>query len=198
MTRIANRVLLTLTGLALFALGGGVLLSGLDLPRRWTFSLPAWWPFTGPHDVLLTTRERTRFRDDGWWWPTVIAVLGLLLLLLLWWLLAQLRRRRVPEVLVDTGDGETARLRRQALEHVMAAEAETLDGVSRAHAHLTGRRTAPAVRVRLLLDAHADPADTLTLLTRETLGAARDSVGLERLPATVLLRSARHQSRRAT
>ncbi|MDJ0346772.1 alkaline shock response membrane anchor protein AmaP [Streptomyces sp. H10-C2] len=198
MLKTVNRVLLALAGLGLFALGGGVLLGGLDLQRRWNFSTPSWWPFTGPDDVVLGTQGRTRFRDNGWWWPVVFAVLGSLLLLLLWWLLAQLHRRRLREVLVDSGDGGGARLRGHALEHVMAAEAEALEGVSRAHVRLTGRRTAPEAHVQLVLEAHAKPAATLTLLTGETLGHARTSAGLERLPAKIRLQKKRHRAQRVT
>jgi hypothetical protein len=57
---------------------------------------------------------------------------------------------------------------------------------------LTGRCTAPAARVRLLLEPHADPARILGQLTRETLVHARHSAGLDRLPSKVGLREACH------
>ena len=63
-------------------------------------------------------------------------------LLALWWLLAQLRSHRLAEVLVDSGDGEGALLRGRALEDVLAAEAEALDGVRPGRVLLTGRRDA--------------------------------------------------------
>jgi hypothetical protein len=157
-----------------------VLLGGLDLQRRWDFGLPGWWPFRGPDDVVLGTEGRTRWREEGWWWPTVIAVLAVLLALLLWWLLAQ-RRRRLGGVLVDSGDGTAARLDGGTLENVTEEEAQTLDGASRAHVRLTGRSTAPAARVRLVLEPHADPARTLGRLSRERLAHARDSAGLDSL-----------------
>ncbi|MCG0064794.1 alkaline shock response membrane anchor protein AmaP [Streptomyces sp. NPDC058947] len=195
MLKTVNRVLLGLLGLGLFALGGGVLLGGLDLPRRWDFGMPGWWPFRGPDDVVLGTEGRTRWREEGWWWPTVIAVLAVLLVLLLWWLLAQ-RRRRLGGVLVDSGDGAAARLDGGTLEDVIEEEAQALDGVSGAHARLTGRSSAPAARVRLLLEPHADPAWTLGRLSRETLTHARDSAGLDRLPSKVRLKEVRHRARR--
>lgn len=191
-----NRVLLGLLGLGLFALGGGVLLGGLDLQRRWAFGMPYWWPFRGPDDVVLGTEGRTRWRDEGWWWPTVIAVLAVLLALLLWWLLAQ-RRHRLDRVLVDSEEGAAARLNGRTLENVIAEEAQALDGVSRAHVRLTGRRTAPTARLRLLLEPHADPARTLGQLSGETLAHARDSAGLDRLPSKVRLREVRHRAQRA-
>ncbi|MEU6081761.1 alkaline shock response membrane anchor protein AmaP [Streptomyces sp. NPDC047108] len=197
MLRIINRVLLGLLGLALFVLGGSILVTGLDLPRHWGFELPGWWPFTGPDDVLLSEADRTRYRGDGWWWPTVFAVLTVLLVLMLWWFLAQLRRRRLREVLVDSGDGAGALLRGRAMEQVLNAEAESLDGVSRAQMVLTGRRrTQPEAHGALLLEPHAAPADALGRLTAEALAHARDSAGLDRLPAEFHFRAVRHSADR--
>ena len=196
MLKTVNRVLLGLLGLGLFALGGGVLVGGLDLQRHWDFGVPGWWPFRGPDDVLLGAEGRTRWRDDGWWWPTVIAVLAVLLVLLLWWLLAQ-RRHHLGQVLVDSEDGAAARLDGRTLEDVIEEEAQALDGVSQAHVRLTGRSAAPTARVRLLLEPHADPAWTLERLSRETLAHARDSAGLDRLPSKVRIREARHRAQRA-
>ncbi|KOU77828.1 membrane protein [Streptomyces sp. MMG1533] len=196
MRKTVNRVLLGLLGLGLFALGGGVLLGGLDLQRHWDFGMPGWWPFRGPDDVVLGSEGRTRWREEDWWWPTVIAVLAVLLALLLWWLFAQ-RRHRLGQVLVDSEDGAGARLNGRTLEDVIEEEAQALDGVSRARVRLTGRRTAPTAHVRLLLEPHADPARTLGRLSRETLAHARDSAGLDRLPSKVRLREVRHRARRA-
>ncbi|MGF0175739.1 alkaline shock response membrane anchor protein AmaP [Streptomyces sp. Marseille-Q5077] len=196
MLATVNRVLLGLLGLGLFALGGGVLVGGLDLQRHWDFGMPGWWPFRGPDDVVLGAEGRTRWRDEGWWWPTVIAVLAVLLVLLLWWLLAQ-RRHRLGRVLVDSEDGTAARLDGRTLEDVIEEEAQALDGVSRAHVRLTGRSTAPTARVRLLLESHADPAWTLGQLSREALVHARDSAGLDRLPSKVRIREVRHRAQRA-
>lgn len=135
--RRVNRVLLGLAGLLLVLVGGGVLAAALDL------SVPSWWPWSGPSDVLLSTADRQRWRDEGWWWPVVIAALGLLVLLALWWLLVQFRRARLADVLVDSGDGEAAVLRGRALEGVLEADATAQEGVAKARVALTGRRTAP-------------------------------------------------------
>jgi hypothetical protein len=190
-----NRVLLGLLGLALFVLGGGVLLGGLDLQRRWGFGMPGWWPFRGPDDVVLGTEGRLRWRDEGWWWPTVIAVLAVLLVLLMWWLLAQ-RRHRLGQVVVDGEDGAASSLDGRALEGVIREEAQALDGVSRAAVRRPVSRTAPAARVRLVLEPHADPERMLERLSRETLAHARESAGLDRLPSEVRLREARHRADR--
>jgi hypothetical protein len=190
--RTVNRVVLGLVGLALVALGGSVLAVGLGAPA------PSWWIHRTRHDALLTDAERTRWRDADWWWPVVLAALAVLVLLALWWLIAVLRRRRLNEVLVDTGDGEGALLRGRALESVLETEAAGLDGVTRAHVQLTGRRTAPESRVRLALEPHVDPGEALDHLTVRALTHARDSAGLESLPTEVRLRGVKHRAERVT
>lgn len=187
-----NRVLLGVVGLVLVAVGGAVLAVGLGV------SAPSWWLHDGPHDSLLTTAERTRWRGEAWWWPTVIAVLALLVLLALYWLTSVLRRRRLGELLVDTGDGAGALLRGRALEGVLAGEAGRLDGVAQAHVALTGSREAPEARVRLLLEPHVDPATALDHLTAQALTHARDSAALRTLPADVRMRGAKHKAERVS
>lgn len=192
MRRTVNRVLIGLVGLVLLVLGGSVLAVGLGVKP------PSWWIHDGKNDVLLSDAERTRWDGEGWWWPTVIAALALVVLLTLWWLTAVLRRRRLTEVRVDTGDGEGALLRGRALEGVLEGEAAELDGVHRAHAHLTGRPDAPEARVRLQLEPHADPGTTLSYLTAEALTHARNSAGLESLPAEVRMTGVKHKAERVS
>lgn len=192
MLRIVNRVLIGLAGLVLVCLGGGVLAAAAGL------AVPSWWPWDGPHDVLLSDADRERWRGEGWWWPVVIAVLALLVLLALWHFIAQLRRKRLAEVLVESGDGEGALLRGRALEGVLEREAESLDGVADAHIMLMGSRTAPATRVGLLLEPHASPRETLARLTDEAVTHARESAGLESLPTEAHLRAAKHTPRRVS
>lgn len=187
-----NRILLGLAGLVLIAVGGAVLTAGLGA------AVPSWWPWDGRNDVLLSAADRGRWRDEGWWWPTVIAVLAVLVVLALWWLLAQLRRGRLAEVLVDSGDGEGAQVRGRALEGVLAEEAGEVDGVARARAALTGRRTAPRARVRLLMEPHAAPARALDAVADGALAHARESAGLDELPAEVRLKAVKHRAERVS
>ncbi|WP_432251902.1 alkaline shock response membrane anchor protein AmaP [Streptomyces sp. HNM1019] len=183
MLSVVNRVLLGLVGLVLAA-AGAVVLAG-------------WPPFDGRADVLLSRADRMRWRDAGWWWPVVIGGLAVLFVLSLCWFLVQLRRRRLQEVLVETGDGEGALLRGRALEAALLSDAESLDGVERAHVLLRGRRTTPEARMGLALDARADPLSTLDAVRADALERARTSAGLDRLPAEVRLRVARHGAERA-
>ncbi|MEV5599279.1 alkaline shock response membrane anchor protein AmaP [Streptomyces sp. NPDC052496] len=196
--RTVNRVLLGLTGLVLIGAGGTALFGGLDLPRKGNLSMPSGWRWSRPDDVVLTDADRTRWTDSGWWWPVIIAALAVLVLLALWWLLSQLRRHRLREILVDSGDGEGAQLRGRALENVLTAESESLDGVDRARVQLTGRRTAPRLRAGLTLAPHADPCAVLTRLSSETITHARTSTGLKKLPAEVRLRAVKHRAERVT
>ncbi|MGW2477164.1 alkaline shock response membrane anchor protein AmaP [Streptomyces sp. NPDC001665] len=190
--RTVNRVLLGLAGLVLLCVGGGVLAAAAGL------SVPSWWPWYGKNDVLLSEADRDRWRGEGWWWPTVIAVLAVLVVLALWWLLAQFRRARLNEVLVESGDGEGALLRGRALEGVLAGEAGALDGVAGAQVTLTGKRSTPAARVRLLMEPHAAPDEALGRLSDEALAHARDSAGLARLPAEVRLKAVKHRAARVS
>ncbi|MGW0614560.1 alkaline shock response membrane anchor protein AmaP [Streptomyces sp. NPDC002788] len=190
--RTVNRVFLGLVGLVLLVLGGSVLAVGLGAPA------PSWWIHHDRHDVLLSTAERTRWREDGWWWPAVIAALAVLLLLALWWLVAVLRRRRLAEVLVDTGDGEGALVRGRALENVLTQEAAHIEGVDRAQVDLTGRHSAPEARVRLALEPHVDPGTVLRDLTTGALTHARTSAGLASLPAEVRLRGVKRRAERVS
>ncbi|MEU7069267.1 alkaline shock response membrane anchor protein AmaP [Streptomyces narbonensis] len=190
--RRVNRALLGLAGLLLVVVGGAVLAAALDL------SVPSWWPWSGPSDVLLSAADRQRWREEGWWWPVVIAVLGLVVLLALWWLLVQFRRARLREVLVDTGDGEEAILRGRALEAVLEADAGAQEGVARAKVSLTGRRAAPRTRVALDLEPYASPGDALSRLGTEALAHARTSAGLPELPTEARLRAVKHRARRVT
>ncbi|MFB7918333.1 alkaline shock response membrane anchor protein AmaP [Streptomyces sp. NPDC056061] len=192
MRGIVNRVLLGLAGLVLIGCGGAVLAAGLGLP------VPARWPWHGRNDVLLSGADRARWHDEGWWWPTVFATLALVVVLALWWLLAQARRARLAAVLVDSGDGEAAVLRGRALEAAVADEASALDGVARARVALTGRRDAPRVAVRLLMEPHATPAEALGRLTDEVLAHARDSAGQAELPAEVRLGAVGHRAERVS
>jgi len=193
-----NRVLLGLTGLVLLVLGLSVLVGSLDLQQHWGFTLPHWWPYMGPDDVLLPAHDRTRYRANGWWWPVVIAALGVLLLGALWWLLAQGHTRRLRHIRVDSGDGQGALLRGRALESVLATETEAYEGVEWANAALTGKRGAPEARLVLGLAPHATPDEVVAGLDSSVLARARTSAGLDRLPAEARLRPVRHRASRVS
>ncbi|TWV39549.1 alkaline shock response membrane anchor protein AmaP [Streptomyces misionensis] len=187
-----NRALLGLVGLLLLALGGAVLAVGLGAPP------PSWWIHSGPHDVLLTHAERTRYRGARWWWPALIAALALIVLLALWWLTRLPRRHRLGELRVDTRDGGAALLRAGALESALTEETAAGDGVAHARIHLHGRRARPRARAVLHLAPDTDPATALGDFTAGPLAHARESAGLSALPAEVRLRAVRHRAERVS
>ncbi|GHE10121.1 alkaline shock response membrane anchor protein AmaP [Streptomyces alanosinicus] len=189
---VLHRVLLALVGLVLLLLGGAVLAVGLGAPP------PSWWIHSGPHDVLLTEAERTRWRGAGWWWPAVLATLAIAVLLALWWLTAILRRRRPAEVLVDTGDGDRALVRGRALESALAHDGALQQGVAHAEVLLHGRGTTPAARIWLQLEPYVDPSTALSEFTAHALTHARESARLTSLPAEVRLRAVKHRAERVT
>jgi hypothetical protein len=182
LTRV-NRVLLGLVGLALLAVGAAALWAGLGV------QVPSWWPFAGRDDVLLSTADRARWRDEGWWWPVVVGALSVLVLLALWWLLAQLRRRRLAVLRVPDEEGPVL-LRGRALERVLGEEAEAVEGVDHAEVALAGRQSSPHVRVLLTLAPSAVPAEAVAETAGVAVARARDSVRAERLPAEVRVRGA--------
>ncbi|TFI24991.1 alkaline shock response membrane anchor protein AmaP [Streptomyces sp. 4R-3d] len=192
MIRTVNRLLLALIGLILFCAGG------VAMARGQGWAVPSWWPYNSPHDVLLSRANRLRWRNEDWWWPVVIAALALILVLALWWLLAQFRRARLSEIAINTPDEDGATLNGKALERVLESEAEAQDGVAGARVRLTGHRTAPEVRVRLLLEPHAAPADTLNHFSSQVLANARHSAGLAAFPAEARLRVTKHHAEQVT
>lgn len=196
MRTTVNRVLLCLVGLILIAVGASVLFGGLDLARHWNFTFPSWWPYKGPHDVLLSRHARTEYRSRGWWWPAVIGGLAVLALIALWWLVAQLRTRRLGRVVVDFGEEGRVILRGRALEAALAADAGALPGIVGSGVRLAGRRATPAARMSLLLDGDAVPEEVVADLEDRVLADARRSTGLVQLPAVVRLHGERHRASR--
>ncbi|WP_059009476.1 alkaline shock response membrane anchor protein AmaP [Streptomyces specialis] len=198
MLRVVNRVLIGLTGLVLFCTGLAAVVAALDVPHRMGVDMPDGWSWRAPEDVLLTHADRTQWRGESWWWPVVIGGLALLVLLALGWLLAQLRRRRLTEILVDSGDGVGALLRGRAMEDVVAAESEALPGIDRARVTLIGRRDRPRIRIGLLLTPQASPATLVHRLRTEAVDHARLSAGLPALPTEARLRATKHTPERVS
>ncbi|MFE0462954.1 alkaline shock response membrane anchor protein AmaP [Kitasatospora sp. NPDC058965] len=174
-----NRLVLGLVGVVL--LGGAllVLAGGLHLYRRLGVEPPSGWPLTSADGPVLSTAERTRWRDQGWWWPAVVGGLAVVALLVLWWLSAQLRRPVPPEL--DRADpqppGLQLRVRSAALAAAVQEAAVRLPRVTAARVALAGRR-APTLRAVLLLEPGSDPAGTVTDFTSGPHAAAGQALGL--------------------
>lgn len=68
--------------------------------------------------------------------------------------------------------------------------------MSGAKVALTGRRTAPRARVRMLMEPHASPGLALRGLSEGALTHARTSAGLDELPAEVRMKAVKHRAER--
>ena len=200
-----NRTLLAVAGIVL--LGGGVLalIGGLNLDARWHLGLPQGWPWTDPHQAVLTAAERTRWRGSSWWWPVVFAALAVAALLALWWLLAQLGRGRAGDLPVPSPLPEDRSRRHRsgtlvrgnALARVIGEDAGQLPGVTGARARLLGKATHPRARLDLILAPGAAPAEALRELGEGPVARARASTGLAALPVQARLRAEDGPARRA-
>ena len=200
-----NRFLLAVAGIIL--LGGGVLalIGGLNLDARWHLGLPRGWPWTDPHQAVLTAAERTRWRGESWWWPVVFAGLAVSALLALWWLLAQLGRGRAGDLPVPSPLPESRSrryrsgtlVRGKALARAIGADTEQLPGVAAARAGLLGRAAHPRARLALLLAPGTAPAEALRALGAGPVARARASTGLAALPVEARIRAEDGPARRA-
>jgi hypothetical protein len=207
MTRTAvNRTLLGLAGIVL--LGGGVLalIGGLDLDAHWHLGLPSGWPWTSPHQAVLTAAERARWRNNSWWWPVLFGALAVGALVCLWWLLAQLGRGRAGDLPIpppaEALDG-SRRSRRSgrrragartlvrsvALAEVLTDDIGDLPGVVRARARLLGHPSRPRVRLALTLEPGTRPGEAVRALGEGPVTRARDATGLTGMPVEVRVRA---------
>ncbi|MFE1958964.1 alkaline shock response membrane anchor protein AmaP [Streptomyces sp. NPDC059479] len=190
-----NRVLLALLGLVL--LGGGLLVfaGGAGIYRRWNLSPPADWPLTAPQNVLFPRADQASWADQGWWWPSVIAALALLMLLALSWLLAQARRRRPRQLSVADTPRKAVTVSDHVVDDALTTDLNTLPGVRRARARVSGPPSRPQARIGLTLDLGSTPEQVLKDV-RSAVERARRSAGWDELPTRVRLAVARHGSHR--
>jgi hypothetical protein len=115
-------------------------------------------------------------------------VLGVLLLVLgLRWALRSLRPEPRPDLDLDRTEGAELVVTASAIADAVQADAERLDGVSRARVRAVGSRTTPALRVTLWLHEGTDLKAVWAGLDTQVLARARDSLGLDVLPTAVRL-----------
>ena len=193
--RAVNRVLLALTALLLLALCWYALTAAYAHggPPR---ALPAWWPGAHESGALPGAARWHELRadiDDARWRVLGVLLPALLLLSALTWLAWQLgpRTRRMVGV-----PGTDARLRGAALAAAVAGDTRELAGVRRARATVHGRADRPWLRLRVTLDADAQPALVLHQLERDVLARARTASGLHGLRVTARLRVMAHRPNR--
>lgn len=187
MLRLGNRLLLGLTSLALFAVGWYALTVAAVVEGGPLATLPSWWP----GGTSEWASGRTWWRElrvpaevPLWRSPQVVgaALLLVLALLVLVWQAGPWSRRAlgVP--------GSGARLHGGALTEVVATDSRALPGVCGARVTVHGRPERPWLRLRLTLEADAQPGLVARRLEREVLRRARTGSGSQQLRASVRMR----------
>ena len=115
-------------------------------------------------------------------------VLGVVLLVFgLWWSRRSLRPEPRPDLALDRTEGEELVVTAAAISGAVRADAETLDGVSRARVRAVGTPDSPALRVTLWLSEGTDLKRVWEELDLRVLTRARESLGVDVLPTAVLL-----------
>jgi len=115
-------------------------------------------------------------------------VLGVLLAVLgLRWALRSLRPEPRPDLDLDRTEGAELVVTAAAIAGAVQADAEQLDGVSRARVRAVGSRTSPALRITLWLHEGTDLKGVWAELDARVLTRARESLGLDVLPTAVRL-----------
>ncbi|MGH3439321.1 MAG: alkaline shock response membrane anchor protein AmaP [Sciscionella sp.] len=118
----------------------------------------------------------------------VAVIVGLILLVLgLIWFFRSLRLERRPDLVLQRGDGERLTVTSGAIAEAVAADCETIDGVSKALVRTVGTADAPSLRLRLALREGTDVRAVWEALDEQVLWRARHSLGLERLPVAIRL-----------
>ncbi|MET9000857.1 alkaline shock response membrane anchor protein AmaP [Amycolatopsis sp. NPDC004169] len=113
-------------------------------------------------------------------------VLGVLLFVLgLRWAVRSLRPEQRPDLDLDRTEGAELVVTATAIADAVRADAERLDGVSRARVRAVGSRTSPALRITLWLREGTDLKAVWSDLDARVLEQARASLGLDSLPTAV-------------
>ncbi|GAA1070551.1 alkaline shock response membrane anchor protein AmaP [Kitasatospora arboriphila] len=199
-----NRTILAVIGIALLLGGLLVLAGGLDLYGRLNATMPDGWPFTSPHQPVLSAATRADWSDQAWFWPVVIAVPAVVVVGALGWLYAQLHRAGSSTVTVPVpgGEGVALRMRKRALQDAVETEVIDLPRVDKVTVRASGASHRLLLRSTVRLEPGADTARLVRTLDDGPLENARTSLGLAELPcrlrltASVRRRSAGPKARR--
>jgi hypothetical protein len=134
-------------------------------------------------------------------WPTAARVGAIVLGVLLVWLglataLRTVRPEAHPDLPLDHAERQRVVVTSAAVAAAVAADAEQVEGVSRARATFVGERSAPALRLSLWLRGGTSVRDVWQELDDTVLRRARESLGIEILPTAVRLELGSGQRRR--
>jgi hypothetical protein len=171
----AQRTLVGLIGLLSLAAGAVALVVGSGLLGANRAARPVLDPL-----VLDTLRAYPTFARG------VAIVTGVVLLILgLLWAVRALAPERRPNLLLDHSPDLHLEISASAIAGAVRADAETIPGVSRSRARMVGAMANPVLRLDLWLEDGTDVRDVYRDLDTGVLAHARDSLGVESLPAAI-------------
>lgn len=178
-TARGNRLGLVLVGIVLLA--GGVALYGAHA---------GWYGASGPDTSVYPDGARSFVGDNsGWLWPVAGVVAILVGLVFLRWLLVQPRTDSIRRVALDSdgdepGAGRTV-LAASAVTDAVEDDVETVRGVRRSHASLTGPRDAPTLWLSVTTAADADLGRLRRHVRSQTLPGVRAALEQPSMPAYI-------------
>lgn len=171
----AERTLTSLVGL--LALAAGVL--ALVVGQGWLGAFRAQRPVLDPIAVNWLGREPVIAKIAA-------IVVGVLLLVFgLWWFFRSLRPEGRPNLELDRSPGQELTVTASAISAAVRADAEAVEGVSRARVRAVGDPAAPALRMEISLREGADLKTVWQEIDAQVLTRARESLGVEILPTAV-------------
>ncbi|MGH3916320.1 MAG: alkaline shock response membrane anchor protein AmaP [Pseudonocardiaceae bacterium] len=171
----AQRTLIGLIGLLGLTAGAAILVVGSGVLGVNRASRPVLDPIVV--DTLRANQTLTR--------AVAIAVGVILLVVGLLWAVRALKPERRPNFLLDSGPESRLEVSSSAITDALGADAETIEGVSRARARMVGTRDTPVVRLNLWLAEGTDVREVYHDLDSRILSRARDSLGVESLPTAI-------------
>jgi hypothetical protein len=165
-----------------FVVGLLALLAGvavLVVSFGWLGTFRAQRPLLDPLAVEWLGREPEIAR-------TVAIVVGVLLFVLgLWWFFRSLRPERKPDLELDHEHGDELVVTSSAISDAVQADAEAVDGVSKARARIVGEPADPALRLSLWLREGTDVKAVWEEIDTRVLSRAREALGVTTLPTAV-------------
>ncbi|WP_034274549.1 alkaline shock response membrane anchor protein AmaP [Haloechinothrix halophila] len=170
-----DRTLTFLVGLAVFATATAALIVGFGLFGQ----VRSQRPLLDPIAINWLTAEPTVARITAITLGVLLTVLGL------WWFLYALLPERKPDIdLHHHGNGRLT-VAATAIAVAVRADAEQIDGVSKATARTVGKADRPALRLDIWLHESADLKDVWQQLNDHVLSRTRESLGIDTLPTAV-------------
>ncbi|MDL5156608.1 alkaline shock response membrane anchor protein AmaP [Actinomycetospora termitidis] len=171
----ADRARVLLTGLVLLALGVLVVLLGYGVFGSNRAQRPVVDPVVS--DWIAGNADLTRW----------IAIVGGIVLLVvgLTWAVRSLRPEPRPDVLLSEVPGQRLTVEHSAIADAVRADAELIDGVSRARVRMVGTERRPALRMAVWLVEGTDVRDVWAEIDGRVLARARQAFAVDALPTAV-------------